>query len=261
MHDSTTPLLRDFPRTDPRLGRRMQLDARSLPYMIERQPEELRRPLRSVRWQRQVPILDQGDVGACVGFASTGLLGTGPFYVLDELIGVSAYTEEEHAIEKATAYALGLYSECTAEDPYEGTYPPEDTGTDGLTACQVLAERGVIAKYRHASTLRGFVELLQDGPVLMGMPWYQAFFEPADSGRIDPEGWADTEVAGGHEVCVTGVQLDTHRPRELDRATFIVANSWGTSWGKRGYFAMGGRTYELLRDDIDLRQPLAAPVG
>lgn len=259
MHDSPTPLLRDFDRQDPRLGRRQQLDARSLPFMVERIPAELRRPLRSTRWGRSLRILDQGDLGACVGFASTGLLGTAPFDCLDEVLGVTAYTDGDLA-KRAHDYAEALYSECTAKDPYEGAWPPEDTGTDGLTACQVLKARGVIGAYRHASTLRGLVELLQDGPVLMGMPWHERFFEPDHEGRIDPVGWADTPEVGGHEVVIEGVALDAHEPAALDRALLICANSWSERWGMMGgRFLMGGRTYELLRSSIDLRQPFGMP--
>jgi hypothetical protein len=234
----------------------MQLDARSLPYMVERTPPELRRPLRSKRWGRALPILDQGQVGACVGFAATGLLGSAPADVLNEALGLMIYTDREIAA-AATDYALALYAETTAADPYEGTYPPDDTGTDGLSVCQVLRRRGVISAYRHASTLRGLVELLQDGPVLMGMPWRERFFEPTEDGHIDPEGWADTEEVGGHEVVVEGVSLAREEPANLARAVFIVANSWSASWGPLGgRFLMNGQTYLELRDSIDLRQPM-----
>lgn len=256
MHEDPTPLLEIPARLDPRLGRLRQLDTRSLSYMIERTPAELRRPIRSVRWRSTLPILDQKNLGACVGYASTRLLATGPFNVLGGLIGVDAYTDPSTA-EKASGYAEALYGECTLSDPFEGSWPPDDTGTDGLTACKVLKRRGVITAYRHASTLRGLAELLQDGPVLMGMPWFGRFFEPdPGSGRIDPVGWADTENAGGHEVVIEGVLLDAHRPTELDRAVFTCPNSWSPSWGKGGYFTVGGRTLELLRHQIDWRQPL-----
>lgn len=260
MHDSPAPLLREFNRQDPRLGRRQHLDARSLPFMVERVPVELRRPLRSIRHGRSLRILDQGALGACVGFAAVGLLGTAPADSLDEILGVAAYTDQDLA-RRAHDYAEALYAECTSLDPFPGTWPPEDTGTDGLTACKVLKARGVIAKYRHASTLAGLVELLQDGPVLMGMPWHERFFRPDENGRIDPEGWADSPEVGGHEVVIEGVALDGREPTALDRALFICANSWSEKWGPLGgRFLMGGRTYELLRPGIDLRQPFGSVV-
>lgn len=245
MHDAPQPLLREYPRTDPRLGRKLQLDARSLPFMVTAAAP---RTLRSVHWPRPLPILDQGDLGACVGFAATGALGSVPLASFEHAAALLPDAE------MARAFARDLYSETTAIDPFDGAWPPEDTGTDGLSVCKVLKRRGVISSYRWASSLAGLVTLLQDGPVLMGMPWHAAFYEPdAETGRIDPTGWEDSELLGGHEVEIVGVRLDPSG--DLERAVFLVANSWGAGWGMAGYFTMGGRTYTLMRDHVDLVQP------
>lgn len=253
MHDAPTPLTKDYPRRDRRLGRRMQLDARSLPFMIERTPPELRRPLRSVHWSRSLPVLDQGDLGACVGYAATGALATEPWDILDGVLRLSVYTAADF-ITQAGGYAQALYSETTRHDPFPGDWPPDDTGTDGLSVAQVLKARGVIRAYRHASTLRGFAQLLQDGPVIMGMPWLDTFYDPDGHGRIDAEGWEAGGLAGGHEVQVIGLDLYDFEPTKLEAATFQCVNSWGDSWGLLGRFTMRGATYQALRDDIDLRQ-------
>lgn len=251
MHTDPQPLIKTFERRDPRLGRVQVLDARSLAYMVERIPEELRRPLRSVVHERPAPILNQGNLGACTGFAGTGWMGSCPALMLDDVIGA------DMAVDDAEEYARGLYSQATTLDPFEGEWPPDDTGSSGLAICKALKARGLISSYRWASTLRGFVQLLQDGPVLLGMPWHEAFFEPTPEGRIDPVGWADSEVVGGHEVLVRGVTLDTDQPKDLERAVFLADNSWGESYGIDGRFTFGGRTYNLMRHDCDLKQPVA----
>lgn len=244
MHTAPEPLIRDYPRTDPRLGRKLHLDARSLPYIRTAADP---RTLRSVSWPRPLPILNQDDLGACVGFTAAGALGSLPLAAFPMIAGGLGAT-----VDQAEDYARGIYSEATAVDPWEGAWPPEDTGTDGLSAAKILKRRGLIGSYLHATDLAQLITLLQDGPVMMGLPWYEAFFEPEPDGRIDPRGWADTRVAGGHEVLILGVELAANGI--LEHAIFIVANSWGKGWGLSGFFKMGAYTYSLLRADIDLIQ-------
>jgi hypothetical protein len=54
-----------------RLGRHVRHDPRSRAYQVRP-----RAPLaKSVSWERQTPILDQGDLGSCTGNAACGVLG------------------------------------------------------------------------------------------------------------------------------------------------------------------------------------------
>lgn len=245
MHTALEPLIREYPRTDPRLGRKLHLDARSLPYVRTAADP---RTLRSVEWSRSLGILDQGQVGACVLFTMAGILGTSPLYHFPGI--------RELIASDPSGLALDLYEVTTAEDPFPGAWrrdgSGEDTGTDGLSAARVLKREGVISSYVHGTNLAQLVTMLQDGPVAMGMPWFEAFFSPQRDGRIDPEGWADSEIAGGHEVQIVGVELAPNGI--LEHAVFTCANSWGTGWGMRGFFRMGAYTYTLLRQDIDLIQ-------
>jgi hypothetical protein len=203
------------------------------------------RTLRSVRWPRQVPILDQGDLGACVGFALTGALGTAPLTAFPDVV---AHVPDG---DDAAGFARDLYSASSAVDPFDGSWPPDDTGTDGLSAAKVLKRSGVISAYRWASSLSGLLTLLQDGPVCMGMPWHEAFFSPDRNGHIDPPGWADTDLAGGHEVEIVGADI---RADDLARSVLLVANSWGPGWGMQGFFRMNAQTYVELRSNVDLVQ-------
>jgi hypothetical protein len=234
-------------QTGMRLGRHLWLDARSLSYMVENDGHAMGKGLVSKKWERIIPILNQGQLGSCTGNAGTGALGTQPFY---DKCGHSTFAAASDAA-ALEDFAVSLYSDATAVDPYPGTYKPTDTGSSGLAVCKVLKGRGVIRGYRWARTAQGFLQLLQTGPVMQGMPWYEAFFTPDRSGFIDSDPhWPTSELAGGHEVEALEVELDT---RDLFNSVITYANSWDTSWGDAGCFRMRLRTYEQL-SGVDLKQ-------
>jgi hypothetical protein len=230
-----------------RLGRNMWLDARSLAHMVENDVQEMGRPLKSCQWQRVLTVLDQGQLGSCTGNAGTGALGTQPFY---DAVGRTVLPASGDAA-AAEQFAVELYADATVVDGYPGTYPPDDTGSSGLAICKVLKSRGTITGYRWARTAYGFLQLLQNGPVLQGMPWYNAFFAPDSQGFIDSDpNWASSGVAGGHEVEAVGVEIDT---TDAFSSVITYVNSWGTGWGDSGQFRMRLRTYEQFTG-IDLKQ-------
>jgi hypothetical protein len=237
----------EIPHEGMRLGRNMWLDGRSLAYMVENSAEAMSRQLHDQHWERVLDILDQGSLGSCTGNAGTGALGTQPLY---DAVG-RAVLPDAHETKKAEDFAVELYAAATVADGYPGNYPPEDTGSSGLAICKVLKSRGTIHGYRWARSPYGFLQLLMRGPVLQGMPWYKAFFEPDAHGFIDSDPrWSSSELAGGHEIEAIGVEIDT---RDVFDSVIVYANSWGTGWGDQGRFRMRLRTYEQL-DSVDLKQ-------
>jgi len=237
----------EIEREGMRLGRHMWLDGRSLAHMIENSIADMTSRVTSVHWERKLIVLDQGKLGSCTGNAGTGALGTQPFY---DAVGKNVLPEPDDEID-AEAFAVKLYEDATVVDGYPGTYPPDDTGSSGLAVCKVLKARGVIQGYRWARSPHGFVQLLQRGPVLQGMPWYNAFFSPGTNAFIDADPhWSSSGIAGGHEVEAVGVDIDE---TNLYDSVITYANSWGTSWADGGYFRMRLSTYEQL-SGIDLKQ-------
>ncbi|WP_289479189.1 hypothetical protein, partial [Klebsiella pneumoniae] len=87
-------------------------------------------------------------------------------------------------------------------------------GSSGLGVAKALRNRGLIDQYGHATSAEELCRDIQTGPVLMGLPWLSAFFEPDRHGFVDHDPkWANSGTAGGHEVCITALEdvaLDEH---------------------------------------------------
>lgn len=217
-----------------RLGRHVRHDLRSLRYLVEAVDPTT---LTSVRHVRHIPVLDQGSLGSCTGNAAEGALGTAPFF--EALPGWFA----DVSWPAAEQQAVWLYSAATRLDDYAGEYPPEDTGSDGLSVAKAAQRAGLISGYRHATSLAAALTALQDGPVLTGVPWYSTFDEPAADGTVSIGRHAS--VRGGHEFVVDELDVPNKRVG--------FTNSWGTSWGVDGRAYMSWDTWErLLGEDGDV---------
>jgi hypothetical protein len=177
--------------------------------------------------------------GNCTGNAGIGCMGTGVFFGDRG----SHYTLDESG-------AVALYSDATKADPYPGTYPPTDSGSDGLTVAKVLKAAGEIAGYTHTFTLNDALLALTVTPWITGVEWTEAMFDPDPDGRVHPTG----AVAGGHEFVAD--ELDV----ENERVWFC--NSWGPSFGIDGRFYLTFDDFGALlkRDgDVTVFVPLTQP--
>lgn len=177
----------------------------------------------------------------CTGNAGVGCLATDPFYDTLPTAGRYGLTE---------AGAVQLYSDATAADPYPGSYPPNDTGSDGLTIAKVLTGAGEISGYTWAFSLDDALAALSTGPLITGVNWYNNMFDPTPQGLVHPTGG----LAGGHEIVVD----------EYDGARGLVGftNSWSTSWGLAGRFYMQAEEYGTLlgqQGDVTVFVPVTAP--
>lgn len=120
------------------------------------------------------------------------------------------------------ADATAIYSWATHHDPFRGAYPPVDTGSDGLSVAKAARKLGLIGSYRHAFGLQHVLGALVLRPLIIGIPWTEGMFTP------DPDGYLHITgaVAGGHELCLRGIDVEARTVR--------VLNSWSASWGVGG---------------------------
>jgi hypothetical protein len=231
----TEPLAQVIP-ADPAnphpLGRHVNHDPRSRAFPFAARPEAEAPVVSRPAWTRRIGVLDQGSTGSCTGHAGAGWVGadtadrTGVTRIGDVPLTTRAGDPLPPIGPVDEGFAVALYSAATQIDPYSGAFPPDDTGSDGLSVAKVLRAWGLCAEYTHA--LGGLPDVLaglQSGPVLLGTRWYSSMFRPAADGELVVT--PDAHVSGGHENGADG-ELDVERRRVW------VTNSWGAGWGVAG---------------------------
>lgn len=231
--------------SDPRLGRHLHHDSRSLRFLYPNRADDPT-TLESIRHESHIPTLDQGQVGSCTGNASTKALSYDPFWQTAPVqmwlhSGDGVYDEQ---------LALGVYSRATQIDPYAGVYLPEDTGSDGLSVAKVLLERELISGYQHATDLNTLLTALSKQPVIVGTDWWSDMFEPGSDGKLEVSG----TLAGGHEYVLDELDVENQR--------VWIQNSWSDDWGIDGRAWMTWGDMGHLQDsggDVTIFVPVSEP--
>lgn len=183
-------------------------------------------------------ILDQGNVGACVGYAATGNLMS---------------TKRPMHMADPGAVALAIYHFAQTVDEFDGE---NYEGTSVLAGMKALKHNGYISRYEWAFSLQDILWALSwRGPVQLGVNWYANMMEPDNDGYIHVSGRA----VGGHSILVSGV--------DPDREYVTLTNSWGASWGDRGQCKLTFNDLDLLMKQngeavsISKNKPTAAPAS
>ena len=218
------------------LGRNVNHDSRSR-FFAYVAPTSVQ--LKTTIHQRNIPVLNQGALGSCTGNATVGAIGTTPnFEAINKL---NVVLDEE--------LAVAIYGDATIIDPFSGAYPPEDTGSDGLSVAKVAKKRGLISGYTHAFDLNSALVALMNGPLITGTNWYSSFDYPNSDGTVTISPGA--QVEGGHEYCAYGI--------DVEKKEILLVNSWGPRWGNAGTFRMSWDTWGRLlseQGDVTIFVPL-----
>jgi len=169
---------------------------------------------RSYTWAPG-PTLDQGQQGACVGFAWAHELAARPA-VIDRVTAEFARTK--------------IYLEAQKIDQWPG----EDyEGTSVIAAAKIIQQLGAMNEYRWAFGLEDLrLAVGNHGPAVLGINWYEGMEETTN-------GWIKVTGSnlGGHSVLCFGVN---HNEKY-----FKIQNSWGPAWG------INGGLCRISFDDMD----------
>ena len=234
-------------------------------YLYERlMPEVSRLPssvdLRSI--VGNIPIWDQGELGSCSSHAwlrmrlalglieqstSLPMLSRLYHYVRERMLE-GTVTEDSGAMLRDGGKVLTVQGACE-----ETLYPYDISKFTTLPTTQedTNATKYKASSYYSINTLTGIKQCLATGyPVVFGTTVYE------EIEQIGPDGFlklptASSQVLGGHAICIVGYKnasavsklVGVVRRKPTSKGYFIVANSWGTSWGDKGYFYV---PYEYL---------------
>jgi hypothetical protein len=160
----------------------------------------------NVLYEYAGPELNQGDIGACTGFA----------------LGIALASQGRgNRRSVSNDFCRQRYARATQVDSFRGTWPPDDTGSSGLAVAKAAKRDGILTAYEWCFTTTSLVQaLFYHGPVMLGIPWFEGMNEPMDNGEIVPSG----SIVGGHEITAIGYVDGRLR----------LHNSWGRKWGDSG---------------------------
>jgi C1A family cysteine protease len=183
------------------------------------------------------PVFDQGSLGSCTANAGVAArlmldnlnanLSRLDLYYNERLIE-NTINEDSGANMRDIGNAISKYGIC------EETYFPYDVTKFTNKPTDVANTNGLkykIKSYYSVKTTDDIKNVLavKQQPVLIGMAVYSSFESDAVAKTgIVPLPKKKEQILGGHAVLVVGY--------DNVKKWFIVRNSWGSSWGDKGYF-------------------------
>ncbi|HUP10177.1 MAG TPA: C1 family peptidase [Caldimonas sp.] len=196
------------------------------------------------------PVEDQGDLGSCTGNALAGAMEflekkdgmtlvnvSRLFIYYNERVIEHTVNSDSGAMIRDGIKALVKQGACSEKKwPYvisKFTAKPSPTCYKEALNHQVIA----YARIQSVDEMRAC--LAEGYPFVFGFTVYQSFEsqQVAKTGVVPMPNKGKEKVLGGHAVL--GVGYDDAQKR------FLVRNSWGTSWGMKGYFTI---PYDYLGD-------------
>lgn len=125
--------------------------------------------------------------------------------------------------------------------PYnQKDYRTQPTAQARQIAAQYKARRYYRVGYDDMTTIKS--EIVRGNPLVFGMSIDDAFYKVKGTVVYDARGG---EVQGGHAMTIVGYDDNKISPRG-DRGAVKILNSWGTSWGDKGYGWVSYRMFQSL---------------
>jgi C1A family cysteine protease len=185
------------------------------------------------------PVYDQGPLGSCTANAIAAAIEFDQKrkVVPSRLFIYYNERDMEGTIDSDSGAQIrdGIKSVATQGAPPERLWPydiskfkdkPSDAAFAAAKADLVVLYQRLI---QDLDTMRGCIA--SEFPFVFGFTVYQSFESAAvaKSGQLDMPKFNEKRI-GGHAVMAVGYD-DSKR-------TFLIRNSWGTDWGKKGYFTI-----------------------
>ena len=190
------------------------------------------------------PVYDQGQLGSCTANAIGGAFefevlkqSTSSDFMPSRLFIYYNERKIEHTVSTDSGAqirdgikSVHIQGVCPEKMwPYDvnafAQAPPQGCYTDAMT-------HQVVSYHRVPRVLNQMKGCLADGYLFVfGFTVYDSFESPtvAKTGKLNMPG-KNEKVLGGHAVAAVGYDDKSSR--------FIVRNSWGSTWGLKGYFTM-----------------------
>ena len=165
-------------------------------------------------WQLPSHLLNQGSTNSCVGHACVHFIMAAPRMA-------------------DSADPIAIWRRAQEIDEFRGN-EGTNSGTSVRAGFKAMQEQGLVRNdYRWASSADDVLRfVLTRGTVVAGTKWYPGMGTPRN-GVMHATG--TPPQGAGHAYLLFGFSAD--------QDAFLVANSWGTSWGIRG---MGFLPYNTL---------------
>jgi len=187
------------------------------------------------------PVYDQGNLGSCVFNAIGGAfhyllsIESKPIFMPSRLFPYYNYREKEGCIsEDSGAQIRGAIKRYVKEGVCSEDMWNYDEGLFAVKPtmpCYDEANNHQLLKYHRLRNIVQLEQCISEGyPVVCGINIYSSFQteEVSRTGRVPMPDVNKEDLMGGHAVLLVGFNR-----REK---WFKVRNSWGTKWGKGGYF-------------------------
>jgi len=211
------------------LGRIVRFDPRSRNYPIRALISAKKR--RSYTWNCPV-VLDQGEEGACTGFAVSAEAAARP-------VRVKGITND---------VAFAVYRRARQLDDIPG----EDyDGSTTLGAMKAGVERGWYESYRWAFGEDDLALAVgYHGPAVLGIPWFSGMDEVPDDYILKVSG----KIRGYHDILCNGY--------DRKKGLYRLHNSWGPKYGLNGeVFVSADDMLRLLSNQGEACLPVVRKMG
>lgn len=229
--DPRRPVLNWRPRHDPR-SRRFGI-RRALTGSAPLQPVNL----------PNGPVLDQGNEGACVGFAAAGAANV----LRLERTGGGVVAQAGPMLDAGDALELYRLAQRLDDEPGESY-----VGTSVLAGMKAGQQRGLWGGYLWCFGTRDIAQTLLSGrPVVAGVPWAESMYDTGPRGVVTI---GDDPLNFGH--CLILTELALTGPNGEPGAHFGWQNSWGPDYGDEG---IGWIAHRLLADLLHRHGEAAVP--